>query len=72
MVRGQIRGHPDELDSQPVTGGRVAWYSEEAVIQDHGARSRAAHARSVMACGGDLVCGGRGVGAGGRGLHLWA
>ena len=72
MVRGQIRGHPDELDSQPVTGGRVAWYSEEAVIQERAAHSRAARARSVMVVGvgGGSGGGGRrgGVDCGGRGL----
>ena len=58
MVRGQIRGHPDELDSQPVTGGRVARYSEAAVIQDHAAHSRAVHERSVRR-GGEPACGWR-------------
>ena len=76
MVRGQIRGHPDELDRQPVTGGRVACYSEEATIQEQAARSRVARARSVMACGGDLAaCAGHGSGGslhlGARGAGWW-
>ena len=76
VVRGQIRGHPDELDRQPVTGGRVACYSEEATIQEQAARSRVARARSVMACGGDLAaCAGHGSGGslhlGARGAGWW-
>ena len=67
MVRGQIRGHPDELDRQPVTGGRVACYSEEARIQEQTARNRVARARSVMACGGDLAALAWGTGRGGAG-----